>query len=68
MRRETLVLTKKEILAELKNLGINTDSELHSCLNEYKYYALQNNFPNLSAGTSRLYRKLLLKRRVEKTR
>jgi hypothetical protein len=41
--KEMLALSKKEILTELKKLGINTSPELKSCLKEYKiYYTLQN--------------------------
>ena len=53
MRRETVALTKKEILAELKKLGINTPSELHSFLWEYENYALENNFSILSTEGAR---------------
>ncbi len=36
-------LTRKEIIAELRKLGINNISELKFYLKEYKtYYALQN--------------------------
>jgi hypothetical protein len=38
-----LALSRKEILTELKKLGINTSPELKSCLKEYKaYYTMQN--------------------------
>jgi hypothetical protein len=66
MMRKTVALTKTEIIAELKKLGINTPSELHSCLWEYENYALQNNFSFLSTRNSRLNRKLSLKRKFEK--
>jgi hypothetical protein len=37
-----VTLSKKEILAELKELGVNSASELNSCLKEYKkYYNIQ---------------------------
>jgi hypothetical protein len=37
-----VTLSKKEILAELKKLGINSTSELNSYLQEYKNYSLQS--------------------------
>jgi hypothetical protein len=40
---KVLMLTKKEVLSELKQLGINTVSELNSYFSEYKTYTLQNN-------------------------
>jgi len=41
-------LTKKEILSELKKMGINVSSEVHSCLVEYEQYSMKNYVFNLS--------------------
>lgn len=57
MKRVKLALTKKEILAELKKLGITNPSDLRSFLWEYKYYALQTNTSISSSGTSSWNRK-----------
>jgi hypothetical protein len=44
--KEMGYLTRKEILAELKKLGINTNPELMSYLREYYNYIFTEKYPN----------------------
>jgi hypothetical protein len=63
---EKIVLTKEEILTELKKMGINTPSELRSFEDEYKQYALHHDPSKFTTKNYRLKRKLLLKERHDK--
>ncbi len=44
-----IALTRKEIIAVLKKLGIKTRSELKTYLKEYKAYYTRNNFNSLTS-------------------
>ena len=63
MRKE-VVLTKKEILSELENLGVHSPSDIRSCLSEYKDYARQNDTSHLSEGNFAWRIKSVLKKKI----
>ncbi len=55
-------LTKKEILAELKKLGINSTSEINSYYKEYKDYSAKSSQAFPTRILRRIRRQLLQQR------
>lgn len=59
-------LTKKEIIAELKKLGINSVHEINTYYKEYKRYSSPNSKKFLSRTAQRIRRQILNKRNLKK--
>ncbi len=55
-------LTKKEILTELKKMGINSTSEINSYYREYKEYSTKSSQAFLTRILKRIRRQILQQR------